>query len=187
MSMLMRRAFMGNPPPPPVYATWNPSDKGTGITLSNGNLTVTSSASGTVRSTIGKSSGKWYWEDNCDNVYCCSGAASLSLSINSNLYGQSAGFAYISSSGECLTNSVTKATYATTVTNDKVGFALDMDAGTLSIYKNGVLLGTPFTGLTGTMYAATNPISANFKVTTNFGATAFAYPPPGGYNAGLYV
>ena len=47
-----------------TYATWNPSDKGTNITLSNGNLTVAKGNAGweSVRATIGVSSGKWYWE-----------------------------------------------------------------------------------------------------------------------------
>ena len=42
-----------------TYATWNPSDKSSNITLSNGNLTVGSTSSVTwdsIRSTIGKSS-----------------------------------------------------------------------------------------------------------------------------------
>ena len=47
-----------------TYATWNPSDKGTVFTLSNVNKTITqaSTGNGLVRATIGKSSGKWYWE-----------------------------------------------------------------------------------------------------------------------------
>lgn len=49
-----------------VYATWNPADKGGGVILLNGNrsvsLSTTPTDGGSVRSTIGKSSGKWYWE-----------------------------------------------------------------------------------------------------------------------------
>ncbi len=45
------------------FATLNPSDKGSAVTLSNSNLTATfSGGNGAVRATIGKSSGKWYWE-----------------------------------------------------------------------------------------------------------------------------
>lgn len=55
------------PPPTPsvTYATWNPSDKSANVTLSNGNLTATITANTAfygARATIGKSSGKWYWE-----------------------------------------------------------------------------------------------------------------------------
>ena len=44
--------------------TWNPSDKSTAITLSNGNLTATSvgTSEQTVRSTTSKNSGLVYWE-----------------------------------------------------------------------------------------------------------------------------
>lgn len=47
-----------------TYATWNPADKSADITLSLGNLkaTQTTSSWDSVRSTIGKTSGKWYWE-----------------------------------------------------------------------------------------------------------------------------
>lgn len=46
--------------------SWNPTDKTTNFALSNNNLTATSSASagasGAVRSTTSKSTGKWCWE-----------------------------------------------------------------------------------------------------------------------------
>ncbi|WP_024834549.1 hypothetical protein [Ruminiclostridium josui] len=48
--------------------TWNPTDKEWGVTLSNGNLTATiSGLSSGVRASLGKSSGKWYWECTVDN------------------------------------------------------------------------------------------------------------------------
>lgn len=49
---------------PPFTTTWNPADKASNITLSNGNLTVgaTSTIAGAVRSTVGKTSGKFYFE-----------------------------------------------------------------------------------------------------------------------------
>lgn len=47
-----------------TYATLNPSDKDSAITLSGGNLTMSSATNAwrSVRATIGKSGGKWYWE-----------------------------------------------------------------------------------------------------------------------------
>lgn len=47
-----------------TYATLNPSDKDAAITLSGGDLTMSSATNAwrSVRATIGKSSGKWYWE-----------------------------------------------------------------------------------------------------------------------------
>lgn len=52
-------------PPPTCTTTWNPSDKNSNITLSNGNLTATSTAASgdqIVRATASHSSGKWYFE-----------------------------------------------------------------------------------------------------------------------------
>ena len=47
------------------YATWNPSDKSAYISLSGGDLTISSSSApnyANIRSTLSKTSGKWYWE-----------------------------------------------------------------------------------------------------------------------------
>src|SRR3989344_5257710 len=61
--------YYGNPSATSVsttFATWNPSDKSASITFSGSDLTATGPTSGStffsVRATIGKSSGKWYWE-----------------------------------------------------------------------------------------------------------------------------
>lgn len=49
--------------------TWNPSDKSSGITLSNGNLTATSgSGIADVRATTSKSTGKFCWEATASTV-----------------------------------------------------------------------------------------------------------------------
>lgn len=80
-------------------------------------------------------------------------------------------------------------TYGTTWTSPSkvIGFALDMDAGTLELYINGVAQGVMYSGITGTIYAVTggdtNSTTAN--ATANFGATAFAYTPPAGFAAGF--
>ena len=63
--------------PPAAGSTLNPSDKGSGVTLSNGNLTATTAA-GTydVRSTSSKATGKKYFE-----VTIGSGASGNTLGI----------------------------------------------------------------------------------------------------------
>lgn len=44
-------------------ATYNPNDKGTGITLSNNNLTISATTGNTVRASLFyKNYGMWYWE-----------------------------------------------------------------------------------------------------------------------------
>ena len=57
---------LGGGAPAVTYATWNPADKGS-ITLSGGDLLAQSNSGAwnSVRSTISKTSGKWYCEITC--------------------------------------------------------------------------------------------------------------------------
>lgn len=172
---------------PGTFANWNPSDKGTGITLSNSNLTAVNS-SGTnqlVRSTIGKSSGKWYWEVKANIVREDIGVANLTESVNT-FAGASTNSVGYNNSGIIFYNSAVLASVASYAANDIIGIALNMTAGTVAFYKNNVLQYT-YSGLTGTQYAAGGGTSnANSSNTANFGATALKYSPPTGFNAGLY-
>merc|ERR1712100_589072 len=61
---------------------------------------------------------------------------------------------------------------------DVIGMALDMDAGTLKYYKNGSLIGTAFTGITGTVCFCDGS-NKNSVHTYNFGQRPFAYPVTG--------
>ena len=185
MMMLMKKAASV------TYATWNPADKNAAITLSNGNLTATSTAALNqgIRSTIGKSSGKWYWEvtgafaGNWMGVGVADTAAALTNWIGIDGHGTQ-----LSSSGNTWFNSVAGAG-TTFVSGDVIGVALDMDARTLSFYKNNVLQATLSSARlpTGTLYAAFSSETQVVAATVNFGATPFVYSPPAGYNAGLYV
>lgn len=172
----------------PTYATWNPSDKGANVTLSGGNLSGTTVVGGGfARSTIGKSSGKWYWEANTANVRSILGVAYSTASVSAYLSAITDGWAYYGANGIVYNNSATVFTGATYTTTDVIGFALDATAGTLAIYKNNTLQGT-VTGLSGTIYAAAGGDGGGVSSWTfNFGATAMAYSPPAGFNAGLYV
>lgn len=178
-----------------TYATLNPADKSANITLSNGNLTATHNTSVTwdaVRSTISKSSGKWYWEIKIDTVDANSPILGIGLSTATltNFTGADANaWGYWGSNGTKLNNSTQTAYGATFTTNDIIGVALDMDGGSVTMYKNGVSQGTMFTGLSGSMFAMPSLYygTVPHAVTCNFGATAFTYTPPAGYNAGLYT
>lgn len=171
-----------------VYATWNPSDKSSNITLSNGNLTCDMSAnlSGSVRATLGKSSGKWYWECTPTHTSNWIGIANSSASLTDEFAASTDGWAY-RNTGVKSKNGDT-AYGASYTTSDVIGIALDMDGGTITFYKNNASQGVAFTGLTGTMYPAWGiHTSTNLKgVIANFGATALTYTPPAGYNAGVY-
>ena len=173
-----------------TYATWNPSDKNSNLGLSNGNLTVSNNVGGawhSVRATIGKSSGKWYWETKLilgTNVD--TGVANTTQSIANTQYPgasvNSWGYLKVGSvyhSGSVLT------TYATYAVNDIIGLALDMDAGTCAFYKNNVLQGT-VTGISGIFYPMVGLYDLNAQFLANFGATTMAYTAPTGFNQGLH-
>lgn len=178
-----------------TYATWNPSDKGGGVVLSNGNLSVSLSTTptdgGSVRSTIGKSSGKWYWEITVNGSipYSLPGVATSAATVASGTaYVSSAtGYGYYTASGQKYNNNTSTAYAGAANVGEIIGVALDMDGGNLTFYKNGISLGVAFTGLSGTFYAAEGNWTLNAAISTaNFGATAFTYSVPSGYNAGLY-
>ena len=174
------------------YTTFNPSDKGAGVILTNNNLTVSLSNSpndgGGVRSIIGKSSGKWYWEFTAGGVYALTAVMRSVDSVAVQTFpGQGpAGWAYYSN-GVKINNGIQTNYGATYTTGDVIGVKLDMDAGTVEFLKNGVSQGVAFTGLSGIVYAATGNYTVNTNLgTANFGATPFVYPVPSGYNAGLF-
>jgi hypothetical protein len=171
------------------YAVWDPATQGASLTLSKGNLvcTVTGAGNGSVRSSIGVSSGKWYWETTVTtygNIVV--GVAYSTLSSSQTPSSDPNAWAYYGD-GNLWHNSSSSAYGATYTTGDVIGYALDMGAGTLTCYKNGVSQGVLVSGLSGTVYAADGGYAANGVNTTNFGASAFAYSVPSGFNAGLYV
>lgn len=173
---------------PITYATWNPADNN-GLTLSNGNLTATgSSGNRTVRSTISKSSGKWYIEYSVSAATGTTmvGIANSTYVITSYLYdGTSNGEGYTAFDGKIYFNNVASAFGAAYTVGDVIGLALDASNGNIQVYKNNVLQGTVTNVITAPYYIAfftDSPVSC----TANFGATAFTYTPPAGYNSGLY-
>ena len=174
-----------------TYATWNPADIGSQLTLSGGNLILTKTTANawrSVRSTIGKSSGKWYWEITISNTagQGTPGVANASASLETAVGLDVNGWSYYGNSGQKFTNNSGSA-YGEAWTNaHTIGVALDMDAGTLIFLKDNVSQGTAFSSLSGTLYAAMGLHFNGDTSTVNFGASAMTYSPPSGYNAGLY-
>lgn len=198
MTKLVRLAAAHKAAPPSVtYATWEASTKGASISLSNGDLTATLSGAGVVRATIGKSSGKWYWEYHVDSV---SGLMLLGFgddSLGGNNYGGYLGdtsFAWEgwrSDTGANYQGGTNRSFFAgggTYAVGDTIGVVLDATARDAVIYKNNVLVGTMHTlSLTSAIRPCVTP---NGGVTANFGATAFVYPTrpvTDGANAGMYT
>jgi hypothetical protein len=196
-----------------TYATWNPSDKNANVTLSNGNLTAAGNNSSfyyPVRATIGKSTGKWYWEEFIDMAalsgfnYQVSGVGNSSASLANGQYvgANVNSWAYHNLNGNKYTNAVNTAYGATYITGVTIGIALDMTNGAIYFAKNNAWqnggdptsgaakTGAAYTGLTGTLYPMTSFLGQNnstgSKNTANFGATALTYAAPSGYNSGVF-
>lgn len=171
-----------------TYATWNPSDNG-GVTLSNGNLTAARNAStAAVRATIGISSGKWTWEivpDVVGNQGSC--IATSAFVLTADIGGEATCWTYYHDDGSWYNNGYVGGPTSASANTDVFTFALDMDAGTLIVYRNGTAVngGTPlFTGLTGTIYPMLGVQNLAATGTANFGPTLVH--PVGGYNEGVY-
>ncbi len=173
-----------------TYTTLDPANK-TAQILSGGNLTATHQSvggSGSVSSILGVSSGKWYWEI---TITTANGVQAVGVykapDDQAQIPGQEANTYAYWNTGDFFNANSAHGSPASWVSGDVIGVALDMNAGTLIFYKNGVSQGTAFTGLTGTFYALVGgqdntPLSV---LTANFGATTLT--PPSGYNAGLYT
>jgi len=181
-----------------TYATWNPSDHGTNSTLSGSNLVITNTGLGSfARSTVSKSSGKWYWEVTLTSSTLyrrwTPGIAKAAASNNGTLGSGADSYSYYVEGGQKFGPSSVFNTpaygAASCVAGDIVGVALDLTAGTLTFYKNNVSQGVAYSGLTGTFFAGMGCDNIGTETcvsTTNFGASAFVYTPPAGYSAGLF-
>jgi hypothetical protein len=190
--------------PSNVFATWNPLENYyQSATLSNGNTTIQTGNSqySPSSSTLGVSSGKWYWEVEYDALSGGSDVAyvgvlsqfatnsTTSLGTNANDYGYYVNGNYY--------NNNTGTAYGNTYTiGDIIGVALDLDNNKLYFSKNGTWQnsGDPESGATGTgAISITNPTSttngayfpsicdgsssANATFKTNFGNGYFGITP----------
>jgi hypothetical protein len=156
--------------PTNVFTTWNPLENYyQSATLSNGNTTIQTGNSqySPSSSTLGVSSGKWYWEVEYDALSGGSDVAyvgvlsqfatnsTTSLGTNANDYGY-----YVN--GNYYNNNTGTAYGTTYTTGDIIGVALDLDNNKLYFSKNGTWQnsGDPESGATGTgAISITNPTS----------------------------
>jgi len=152
-------------------------------TLSNGNLDLT--ATGTNQAKLGTmvlpSSGKWYWE-----ILCQSGGSGvwvLGIGNSDETNGNSGRMFYVSDARKY--NGTFSGYGATYTVGDVIGVAVDMDAATLTFYKNGVSQGVAFSSITTTLAKGIVPyFQGEFSgrsMSFNAGQRAFAYTAPSGY------
>lgn len=171
----------------PVYATWNSSDKGSAITLSNGNLTTAqTTAAGLVRATIGKISGKWQWQVTPSTSLNQIGAAKSGAATSNYVGGDSNGYGIYAADGKVYTNNTPGSVIFTYSSGDVITMLLDMDAGHLSAKKNGGSAILVQAGIGGALiYPAWGDSGSADGATANFGATPLSFPEAG-YNLGIY-
>jgi hypothetical protein len=190
-----------------TYATWNPDDKDAAYTLSNGDKTITRTASGnqnrSARATMPKSAGKWYVELTSSAVVGDGqvGLATPSANVLGTYPGDPVGsmlFYNYSPYRSFATPFVDTGTPLNTGLDVAAGgilmFAVDLDAGKCWIGKDGIWNGNPEAGTSPAatwtpnleLCLATRLYAQSVTQTWNFGQNAFSYTPPSGFNEGWY-
>jgi len=194
------------------HCTWNPLQTGTTISsLSNGNLVATGTSGDAAKwmslGTMAVSSGKWYFEITSGGARIGAGfttSASLTqANLNTGPVDVNVETFVITDGGEIYYGTTdsgnTSPAFGSGVT---MGFALDADAGKGWVTVNGSDWADSSSGTSGDPTDGSNPTwtqtigtpvqplcgdtsggSHATIATANFGASAFAYTPPTGYNA----
>lgn len=170
------------------YCTLNPLDMAGTPVPTRGNLVVDGAYSTpyNIRSTFAVSTGKWYWEVRTGNGEPLIGILDAEAKINSQntLMSFAQGYCY-SSDGQKRNNGNNSA-YGQTWTDATIGVALDLGAGTLAFYKDGVAQGVAFTGLSGVFspcLSRSGLVGTFANCTVNFGQVPFTHTPPAGFKA----
>lgn len=174
------------------YATLNPLSSNTSMTLVNGNLDVSSGTTATnfnAYSSIAMSSGKFYCEVFMTTVTSATMIGVCPSTFDSSsarFYTLSGGVGYFNDGNKYVSN-VASAYGATYTANDVIGIALDMNAQTVTFYKNGTSQGTISASLTAGVpyYFVTSDGSSSTGISQswNFGQRPFAYAAPSGFKA----
>jgi hypothetical protein len=167
------------------WCTLNPVfNTAAGSITSNGNLNA-SFSSDSVTGTIGPASGKWYFEVTVDSISTNAyiGIADQTLSVDTSSFSYSQVYVYLASAVKG-GNGSTSSYGATYGAGDVIGVAYDLDAGSITFYKNGTSQGVAFNSGFGSGYNY-RPFSfaQGGGQTFNFGQRAFAYTPPTGFKA----
>jgi hypothetical protein len=183
-------AGTGGQTPYGAAVTWDPSNKGTGVALSGGNLVATISQTSVnncgVRATATAPAGKSIFELTIGAItgstFACGGAGNSSYNVNTFLGGDQYGAGYDTFDGYLFINfSAVAGPGATMTTGDIMGVVLNTTTNYIYIYKNGVLQVSYNSSLFSTsIYAAcssnnSSGVSSSVIITANFGATSFAY------------
>ena len=178
------------------YAVMNPLNTFTAsvLSVSNGNLTVsagTNSVASQSHSSIGITSGKWYWEVTPTSV-----AVQHYIGICKELptiNGNPSNYVYWAFNGGIVNNAGTVLNATNWAANDVLGWALDLDSDTLALYKNNTLIYTVTSLRTAMGGIATSDPVVSFNWTGgssnsitchwNFGQRPFSGTVPTGFKS----
>jgi hypothetical protein len=190
-----------------LFATLDPSNRSPIMALSEGNLRCQSTSGplrGVAFATAGRAAGKWYWEayslqsESAQGV----GIGQADADMDQYLGFGPTDWGYFPS-GAYWTNNSIQGTALPYTLGDILGFALDMDNNTFTVYVNGVesfsvtaVAGLTYPGVCDAATGSTNDIRMNFGSDSSFGGRAtaqgntdgnrvgdFYYTPPAGYLA----
>lgn len=175
------------------FAVWNPINVNQVSSITEGNLRLATSVAlmGGLNSTVGVSSGKWYWEIFNGNdgapAFTMVGVRNSSGSMTTYPGGDANGYAYFGSNGNKYNNGGASTYGSAFAGNQIIGVALDLDANQITFYLDGVSQGVAFTGVpSGVWFPAVgdgSTVQASNSVFANFGQRPFAYTPPAGFKA----
>lgn len=175
--------------------TWNPSDKAANVSLTNSDLTAGSSSAafGSVRATLGRSSGKYYYEILCTTFGSTRtglGDGSFSLATYVGNSSRSAGHVNGGNTNNGFT--LDRAGTIALANGDVLCFAVDGDAGKAWVGKNGTwqLTGDPAAGTNQwiswtppiTIYPATSVYETNTSFTLRTKTSQIGYGVPSGFS-----
>ena len=168
------------------YCTFNPLAKGSTNTIANGNLdaaNTTSGGAGKILGTIGITSGKWYAEATMSGGGGMPGIAEVTCSLSGYPGAESNSWGY-NNGGDKYNGGSNYSYGASFTTNDVIGLALDMDAGTITFYKNNTSQGVAFSsGIAGKTITFVARGDTTTTESWNFGQRPFAYTAPSGFKA----
>jgi hypothetical protein len=179
--------------------TWNPADKSSDVTLTNGNLTATKTPSGNAfrmaRANTWKSSGLFYCElvvtaHGGDTVLgICESSTPLIDSFPGN---DATSYGFYELNGQALNNGVGSSYGSSWALNDVIGMAVNLSTGKIWWHQNGTypISGNPatganpaFSGISGMKFPTVSLYEGSnlSSITARFKAADWTYSAPSGF------
>ncbi|MCM3273914.1 SPRY domain-containing protein [Paenibacillus elgii] len=169
-----------------ALVTWDDASKGSGVILSNGDLTVYLPSSKGVRANVGKTTGKWYWEITiaAKNGDAIGIGITNKTGVLDTLDANSSNYRfYYAWTGNKYPGNVTYG-QAYSAVGVVISILLDLNNGKLEFWKNGVSQGVSHADILsmGEAFPFIGTYSSTwYTLEANFGDSAFVYTPPNGY------